>query len=397
MIKENKINKKLIKWCLLNLEKNNKSTDQFVDLKKLSIIIPSYNRQEFLLRQMVYWKDTMSEVFIVDESKESLPDEIVNKFNKITGKFYFHLNLDIYKRLNFLVNKVSKPYQVLLGDDEFHLKNGLVKAIKFLDQNSHYSACIGQSLKYYISKNYKKITYDRGYKHFGYQINSDKIALRLKTAFTNYNSATSYSIHRKELWKKAWGDMQKTSCKDTAEVEQACKVYISGKFKSIDEVYWLRSYENLSINDGNEYKDLSFNDWINKKQFSEEKEIFITRLSEFLSKRNSTNIIDSRKIIQEALNVFNDFYKKNNLRTNLFNTAWYKGLIVYLLKNILSKNVYLRLKNFLFKNKELKSGNLGDINNLQNNELKKYFTFDKQTFDELRKVEKIILEFYQNR
>ena len=66
------------------------------------------------------------------------------------------------------------------------------------------------------------------------------------------------------------GRYAKTSCKDTAEVEQACKVYISGKFKSIDEVYWLRSYENLSINDGNEYKDLSFNDWINKT-ISEEK------------------------------------------------------------------------------------------------------------------------------
>ena len=59
--------------------------------------------------------------------------------------------------------------------------------------------------KFYISEDHKKITYDKGYDYYGYNNNSDNIVSRLNTAFTNYNSSTCYSIHRKELWKKAWG------------------------------------------------------------------------------------------------------------------------------------------------------------------------------------------------
>ena len=63
---------------------------KFLDLKKLTVIIPTYNRQHFLLRQTMYWANSGAKLIVIDGSPKPLKSNLQKIFKKSSDIKYIH-------------------------------------------------------------------------------------------------------------------------------------------------------------------------------------------------------------------------------------------------------------------------------------------------------------------
>src|SRR5574337_94950 len=92
-------------------------------LSKLTLVIPTYNRQRYVLRNMRYWSGSTVTVHVLDGSERPIPaEEMVGLAATIN---YHHLPISWLNRLGKVANLVQTEYAALLGDDEFFLPNAL--------------------------------------------------------------------------------------------------------------------------------------------------------------------------------------------------------------------------------------------------------------------------------
>ena len=71
-------------WVEESLAKKRLDQNKNYDLlSKLTIVIVSYDRQRFLLRQAVYWGYSRANIIIVDGSPTPLTDRMCNVFSEL--------------------------------------------------------------------------------------------------------------------------------------------------------------------------------------------------------------------------------------------------------------------------------------------------------------------------
>ena len=79
-------------------------------LSKITIVIPSYNRPKYLIRQLHFWKAYNAQVIILDGSEQSWD---INNDESIPNNIqYHHLPVSIEKRLSFIKTLIQTPYSV---------------------------------------------------------------------------------------------------------------------------------------------------------------------------------------------------------------------------------------------------------------------------------------------
>jgi len=62
-------------------------------LKNLTIVLPTYERQDYLIRFLNYWSDKQAQIIVMDGSKKSLHYEIIKNLSK-NIKFMFFRDLN---------------------------------------------------------------------------------------------------------------------------------------------------------------------------------------------------------------------------------------------------------------------------------------------------------------
>lgn len=100
--------------------------DQYKLLSKLTVVIPSYGRHPYLLRQAAYWRQSGVTVIALDGSIKPLSIDQQKIINAEKNFSYIHMPNGICERLNYAAKLIITPYAVLLGDDDFLLKGGCV-------------------------------------------------------------------------------------------------------------------------------------------------------------------------------------------------------------------------------------------------------------------------------
>jgi len=216
-------------------------------LAQLTIVIPCYERQDFLIRQFAYWRDTSVMIIVVDGSAQPLSTLLCATLSKLENVTYIHSTVSMMERLQLASNLIKTRYAVLLGDDEFLLPSGLHSAIGKLENDAELVACIGQSLAFFPSEEGQRCTYGPGYPHHQYFVNHDTAQNRMNAAMSDYRAASCYAVLRTPVWRKSWGQMQNWSSPYVGEIQQGLTTYIWGKLATVDEVYWMRSNENRPI------------------------------------------------------------------------------------------------------------------------------------------------------
>lgn len=289
------INAALINWATTALQnKKSQSNRHYPQLSQLTIVIPSFCRQEYLLRQLVYWAFSDATIITADGSPVPLDTQLIQLISNVPNVHYLHL-LDSYtKRIQACCKLIKTPYSMCLADDDMFLMDGLSLAVDYLNQNSKIDVCMGQvvGINYDQSKREAHII-PYGDSLENYQVIHSDPLRRIRLGIDAYRTATSYAVFRTPTFENVWHGLQTTSCLEATEYEHAISTYTLGNLSTVSNVYWLRSFECDpvdSVIDGTRKTD--FIAWWTRKEYKLEREAFADRLSVQLS--NSTSLSEEK-------------------------------------------------------------------------------------------------------
>lgn len=131
-------------------------------MKLVTLIIPTYNRPDFLKRILNYYNQSniVAEIIVADSSNPTnkiLNKKIVQSFPKLNILYLnkFSPVLVSHHKFAKMVEFVKTKYCVFCADDDFIMPNGIKQSVNFLEKNPDYSAAHGTYISFYI---YKSLT-----------------------------------------------------------------------------------------------------------------------------------------------------------------------------------------------------------------------------------------------
>lgn len=388
-------------WFVEKIEAKRKVEAQAEDpLNDLTVIIPSYCRHAFILRQVVYWLQMPVKLILLDGSLSPLSPRLRSAIQATPHITYLHNPVSPVERLAGAKDRITTPYAVMLGDDELHLYSGLRKAIRYLRTNEDYIGCIGQSIRFYVANQASEVIYGRGYPHFGYSANSESPRERFAYAMESYNAATCYAVMRTPVWLDSWGSLLTTSCKETYEIQQALATYAAGKLASVDQIYWLRSDENISVADKHHAR-ISFPKWWQSAGYEHERRQLVAAVARVIEKYTKLPAPQAESSAQAGWEMFFRFYQRHYPAPKLFTWARLKGVVVVVLRILLPEQRYSALKSRFTTNRhsatECIQADLGAREQLPQEMSSRLFAYDDATDNDLREVESLLFDFYAHK
>jgi glycosyltransferase domain-containing protein len=119
----------------------------------LTLILPTRNRTEFLLRLLRYYADLGFRVPIViaDSSDGDAVDATRRNLDRLpasltVGHRTFAPTASLVGKVESALEEVRTPYVVIGADDDFHVPGALQRAVAFLDANPQYSLVHGDAV-----------------------------------------------------------------------------------------------------------------------------------------------------------------------------------------------------------------------------------------------------------
>jgi len=213
-------------------------------LSRLTIVIPTIGRPEFLRRQVEYWKDSPVKVVILDGSNIKASDL------DLPPNFTHLRSLDGFcARLLSAIGAVETEFVALLADDEFFLKSGLVNAINRMDSDDEVIGCVGRCLYFFVDQGRFLASHAyRDWKPFPSTARFPVNRLDLDLP-PNKTHMAMYGVYRREKWVsmiRAAYSVQ-FSCGYVYERLLNLQRSILGRTEIIESLLWMRSKENPSI------------------------------------------------------------------------------------------------------------------------------------------------------
>ena len=357
--------------------------DECSNLSKLTIVMATYRRQDYALRNMHYWSNTKVILLVLDGSDHPIEKNLLKSFGN--NIIYRHDPVPVTKRIQGAFSLINTKYAVLIADDEFYIPSAVTSCIKELDQDDTIIACSGCCLGFRVDKKVDKIY---GFITYEQLINYNETmhhnsVKRLNGHMANYVPFLIYGITRSDIWKNAYKLIAKKKFNFYAADELQIEMYVSfsGKSKILKELMWLRSTgENLPIRV--EYPglepELTIREWwdFDKTQ----REEFIKIMSDaFRSANPNINLIYD-EIVIGAYN--SHIQRKKNLKISKYRI--FIDCVKYLLPNKLKHFIIRSLKLWYIK----KNTFLDAVNLIKNHGV-------KVNYEELIKIKKIIEKFHK--
>ncbi|MBT5399598.1 TIGR00180 family glycosyltransferase [bacterium] len=160
-------------------------------IKDITIIIPTHERHNVLLRSMDYFSRFNASILIVDSSLSPIGMNLSSEKIK-----YIHCpNLFFGDKIHFAIKNVKTPYTCLCADDDFLSENGLMKGLEFLKSHLDYSSVQGHYIQFMFIKS-ESILRPIYEKYIGLSIDSDLINQRIEIS---PEIAQVYALHRTDI------------------------------------------------------------------------------------------------------------------------------------------------------------------------------------------------------
>ena len=231
-------------------------------LSKITIIMPTFNRTAFALRNMRLWSDKGPTMHVLDGSSNKIDNS--NLENMGNNIFYHHIPEDYFTRLLIAKDFIKTKYSIMQCDDEIFMPSALTKCVEFLDNNNSFSSCIGRAIAFKI-ENKEIVVAEKFSPIKKSEIRSSSYKIRVLSKALHYLPSTYYSLTRSEVFISNLKIMNiKSSSPYTGEVLVEFSNSFHGGSKILDNLMWLRSYENDPIHNEswnrNEEIDLWYND-----------------------------------------------------------------------------------------------------------------------------------------
>ena len=169
-----------------------------INLNKLSIVIPTFNRQRYALRSMKFWSDYSTEVFVLDGSNKPIENEKL--INIGTNINYIHNPISYHNRILNVLELIKTPYICMQGDDEFFIPSALYEIIEELEKDKELVSCMGLCIHFEGFQN-EILSGKWHYPEFlNYSILNDSSTERMVKHMNPYSCSTIYSIVHSSVW-----------------------------------------------------------------------------------------------------------------------------------------------------------------------------------------------------
>jgi glycosyltransferase domain-containing protein len=218
----------------------------------LTILLPTYNRPEFLRRALEYYadQDLPANIVVADSS----PPETLRKNAAIADLLKSRLriqhmsyppDISVWDKIQHALQKVTTLSVVMAADDDFFTMGGLQRSVRYLMDHHEYSVAHGDALAFFLPDNaavrgriqavveYPQRTYDQ-----------PSGASRLISYLRSY-STIWYSVRRTAHLKECWSLIGEQGFDHYfIELIMGSLDIVSGKAKRQDGLYLARESHN---------------------------------------------------------------------------------------------------------------------------------------------------------
>jgi len=213
-------------------------------LSRLTVVIPTISRPEFVKRQITFWSQFDAQVRILDGASTAID---LSQFGQIPENVqYFHEPQKFNERLSNAWKHVDTEFACLLPDDEFLLPSGLTASLEYLDKNPTDTGCVGRVLMFFVDQG-RFLTY-QDYEYWkDFATDSITAESRVQEVLPpNKVHKVQFAVLRSPIWKKifrsSYGDFYSTGYL----YERMLNLHsaVLGRTVVLDELMWMRSMEN---------------------------------------------------------------------------------------------------------------------------------------------------------
>ncbi len=276
-------------------------------LADLTLVIPAYNRPEYLARQIDYWAGSGVQLCILDGSKNSADPELIARMG--TDVHYEYMPIGFNERLVYASKIVKTKYVALLGDDELYVKQGLRDCLDLLDSDQRLIGCVGRSLFFFHREG-------EIYGHQVYEKSQDVDGMyggnleRLRNSFPHGDPSGApyllYGVFRKEHWSTMFGNAYARHYSSGYVYELALIIIGAclGPTKMVDSLVWLRSGENPAMSSAAVNRQIGTGEWGTSPEYVTEYIDFVRRITEVMARLGIASATDAEQAVREVAGQF---------------------------------------------------------------------------------------------
>lgn len=269
---------------------------------KVGIVIPTFNRPDFVIRQLKYYAKLNSPhpVYIGDASNDENSKKLqsfIYKISKDLTVFYYRHPKPAYSLTDTVIdlfNKVREKYCVQIGDDDYQIPGSITKCAEFLENNPDYSSASGYAVSFRLKNNGVYGALERLADYPRRQIESSTATERLIDFMSRYY-VPLFSVHRTEQIKRCWSQaVVLKNLSFSTEILPSAISLILGKSKIIDCLSFIRQIHgrNLALPD-------TFN-WMMGEDWYSSCKTFIKVLTEEIVAEDNIKTEDAYQVVKQA-------------------------------------------------------------------------------------------------
>jgi len=212
--------------------------------EQVSVVVLSRNRQQYLRRQITYWKNYNIPLIIFDQSPVTL--DMIG-LNIPTHIRYFHSNESFLQRMVAATEQIQTPYAIYLPDDEFHIVSCLLHCVEFLERHHDYASCAGRSLAFQVDTQVCGNTIYENLRDF--KITSENPFERVQMLAHPYKFQPIHAVSKTVIWRQvaSFFHSMEGLPPDMFELVFGFTAAYQGKLTVIPELMNMRSRENQPV------------------------------------------------------------------------------------------------------------------------------------------------------
>ena len=275
------------------------------NLSDITLVIPAYNRPAYLERQIDFWLQTDVKLCILDGSRESAPQALIDRMG--SNVYYRHLPIGLNERLVMACDLVQTKYVALLGDDELYAPTGLLDCISQLEADKRLVAAVGRSMFFFHRDG--EIIAHQTYEKSQNLVNifgSDIDRLDESLVDITRGPYLLYGLFNADQWKAAvrvsYG--RKYASGYVYEFAFHLIATLLGPSTMVDSLVWMRSGENPAMSSDAVNRKIGIGEWGTDPRFSEEVNYLIDGVVEAVANEGRFTAEELRNAVREAVEGF---------------------------------------------------------------------------------------------
>ncbi|WP_299988629.1 TIGR00180 family glycosyltransferase [uncultured Ruegeria sp.] len=285
------------------------------ELSDLTVIIPTYERHSHVQRAIRYWNDLGVVIHVWDGSAEPL--EHASLLDSPRLSYHHTPQFSMVERLRDACDHIETDYCCLIGDDEFHLRSGMLACLQHLNEDRDLVACLGRTLAF-KSESGELLARTHYAGMAGKSVAGSSSRARMIAHLENYLPSTIYAVTRTPVWQKAMraATAEAFPVFAIAELQFEAAVAYQGKSKVIDVLHWLRNTHVPPTKEGDSslITRKRFFEWWDDAQSSAERRRFLEVLARELGEGQEVQSPDEIK--QEIAAAFSAYVRCIQDRSN---------------------------------------------------------------------------------